>query len=112
MGRLLAAALTFMAATAANAQVGQFPQVPPPVPGPGIAGAPPPLLVAPPPPRLPDSYGPPTTVLVPGYRPVHVPGAPRNRNSYSDRIERCIHAGTSAGIRPNRMGSFSVQCAN
>ena len=112
MYRFSLVGLAILASTvAAAAQVGQFPQVPPPVPSLG-AGAPPPLLMAPPPAPLPNSYGPPSTVFVPGHRAVQVPGAPPGRNSFSDRVERCIHAGTAAGIKPNDVGSFSAQCAN
>jgi hypothetical protein len=45
-------------------------------------------------------------------RTVQIPAGQPNRNSFSDRVERCAHAGAAAGIGPGRMGSFTAQCAN
>ncbi len=88
----------------------QFPQVPPPVPSPG--GPPPPVIApgpaAPPQPLAPSS----TIVTVPGAPLVVIPAAPPGRNSFSDRVERCVHYGTAAGVRPNEIGQFTAQCAN
>src|SRR5882672_7555499 len=111
MVRLLAAALALFAATAiASAQVGVFPQVGPPVPSPG--GAPPVPQPVPVPPMPPSFHAPSTSVTVPGLPTVQVPSGPPNRNSFGDRVERCIQAGTAAGIGPNDIGGFTRQCAN
>src|SRR5437773_144988 len=113
MIRLLALAALLASAALASAQVGVFPGVAPPVPSPGGAPAVPQPVPVPPPPQNFHSYGPSTnTVIVPGFPPVHVPSGPPNRNSFGDRVERCIHSGTAAGIGPNDIGRFSTQCAN
>jgi hypothetical protein len=99
-------------AGAAMAQVGQFPDVLPPVPSPQLGGAPPPPAMMPGP-TLPPSFSAPSRVVTTRRgRTVLVPAGPPDRNSFSDRVERCVHAGAAAGIRPNRMGSFTAQCAN
>jgi glucose/arabinose dehydrogenase len=119
MLRLVVIALSAGAcATAAQAQVGQFPGVAPPVPSPQI-GAPPQLGGAPPPPAVmpgqnlgPNFSGPSSIVTVPNGPTVLVPAGPPNRNSFSDRVERCVQAGTAVGIGPNDIGAFTRQCAN
>jgi len=42
-------------------------------------------------------------------RTVQIPAGQPNRNSFSDRVESCVHAGTAAGIGPNRIGGFTAQ---
>jgi hypothetical protein len=118
MGRLIVIVLALWAcAGAAMAQVGQFPGVVPPVPSPQAAppqlgGAPPPPAIMPGPVLPPDFSAPSRVVTTRRGRTVLVPAGPPDRNSFSDRVERCVHAGTAAGIRPNRIGSFTAQCAN
>jgi len=90
--------------SAASAQVGQFPQVPAP--------SPPMVQLAPLPVPPPNVGAPSNLVTVPGLPPVNVPAGPPHRNSFSDRVERCIQAGTAAGIGPNDIGAFTRQCAN
>jgi hypothetical protein len=104
-------------AGAAMAQVGQFPGVAPPVPSPQAAppqlGGAPPLPALVPGPVLPQSFSAPSQVVTTRRgRTVLVPAGPPDRNSFSDRVERCVHAGTAAGVRSNHIGSFTAQCAN
>lgn len=106
---------------------GTFPGVAPSVPAPG-SGPPPPAIapgpagpvapglaapVAPGPaaPRNRDPGGQPRVVTVPGLPPVIVPRGPAGRNGYSDRVERCIHYGTAAGVPINEMNRFTAYCA-
>jgi hypothetical protein len=114
---ILGASLSASLGTAA-AQIGQFPGVAPSVPSPQLNGAP--LLGgAPAPPQV--MPGP---TVSPGYRGtsqiyttrrgrvVQVPAGPPNRQSFSDRVERCMEAGAAAGLGPNHVSSFSRRCAN
>jgi hypothetical protein len=103
-------------ATPAMAQVGQFPGVAPPVPSPQgstqLGGAPLPPAVAPGP-NLPSGFsGSSRIVTTRRGRNVVVPDGPANRNSFSDRVERCVHAGSAAGLSPNANAAFTGQCAN
>ncbi|HEX4552635.1 MAG TPA: hypothetical protein VH249_01510 [Xanthobacteraceae bacterium] len=118
MRRLFAIVVTLWAcAGAAMAQVGQFPGVAPPVPSPQatsplLGGAPPPPAFVPAP-VLPPSFSTPSQVVTTRRgRTVLVPGGPPDRNSFSDRVERCVHAGTAAGVRSNHIDSFTAECAN
>lgn len=86
-----------------------FPGVAPPVPAPGNAPPPPAIAPGPAAPTFQSQSG--RTVLVPGEPPVHIPAGRRGRNSYSDRVEECVHYGTAAGIPNDRIGSFTAQCA-
>jgi hypothetical protein len=115
MLRLILLALVLSAAIrAAVAQ--SFPGVVPPPPSP--FAAPPQLGGAPaaprvvPGPTLPGNFAAPRVVTpvapVPNRGPVLVPGGLPGRD---DRIERCIMAGTAAGIGPNAIGPFTAQCA-
>jgi hypothetical protein len=95
----------------------QYPGVASPVPSPyasppQLGGAPAPPQAMPGPKVTPYGYAPPRTVRVPNGRAVLVPSGPPSQNSYSDRVERCIAAGTAAGLGPNKVGSFSRYCAN
>jgi hypothetical protein len=99
------------------AQVGQFPGVAPPVPSPFSAppqlGGAPPLPALVPGPVLRPSFSAPSQVVTTRRgRTVLVPAGPPDRNSFSDRVERCVHAGTAAGVRSNHIGSFTAECAN
>lgn len=60
----------------------------------------------------PSGYGRGRVVTVPGLPPVLVPGGLRGRDSYSDRVERCVHYGTAAGVPSNEIGRFTAQCAH
>ena len=99
-------------ATAALAQTGQFPGVAPSVPSPftpppqlGGAPAPPVALPVPVvPPNLPSG---PSLVTRPNRPPVEVPGGPSN---FSNKVERCIEAGTAAGVGPGHIGEFTRRC--
>jgi hypothetical protein len=111
MRHLFAIVLMLWAGTA-MAQVGQFPGVAPSVPSPQLGGAPPPPAVMPGP-VLPPSFSAPSRVMTtPRGRTVQVPGGPPDRNNFSDRVERCVQAGTAAGIGANHIGAFTRQCAN
>ena len=118
MRLLLAIVVTLWAcAGAAMAQVGQFPGVAPPVPSPQAAapqlGGAPQLPALVPGPVLPGSFSAPSQVVTTRRgRTVLVPAGPPERNSFSDRVERCVQAGTAAGVRSNHIGSFTAQCAN
>jgi hypothetical protein len=113
MRRLFAIVLMLgTCAGTAMAQVGQFPGVLPPVPSPQLGGAPPPPALVPAP-NLPQSFSAPSRMVTTRRgRTVLVPAGPPDRQSFSDRVERCVHAGAAAGIRPNRIGGFTAQCAN
>jgi hypothetical protein len=105
---MIIAAIAAFAPLGATAQT-SFPGVAPPVPSP--ATTPPPPAIAPGP-AAPQAHGPSArTVLVPGQPPVHIPAGPRGRNSYSDRVERCVHYGTAAGVSNDQIGAFTAQCA-
>ena len=109
MPRLIALAF-LLATSAAVAQTGQFPGVAPPTPSPFTAppqlgGAPAPPVMLPGPtvsPHLPS-----TLVTRPNRPPVEVPGGPSN---FSNKVERCIEAGTAAGVGPNHIGEFTRRC--
>jgi hypothetical protein len=106
--------LTLIALTGpALAQVGQFPGVQPSVPSPQLGGAPAPPAIAPGPTNLPSGFSQPSRVVTtPRGRSVVVPNGPPDRDTFGDRTSRCIEAGTAAGLSPNRVGSFTRQCAN
>jgi hypothetical protein len=118
MRRLLAIVVTLWAcAGAAMAQVGQFPGVAPSVPSPQAAapqlGGAPQLPALVPGPVMPQSFSAPSRLVTTRRgRSVVVPAGPPELNSFSDRVERCVHAGTAAGVRSNHIGSFTAQCAN
>jgi hypothetical protein len=99
----------------ALAQTGQFPGVAPSVPSPGqtqLGGAPLPPAVMPGP-VLPNNFHAPSRVITTRHgRNVLVPSGPPDRQNFSDRVERCIEAGTAAGVGPNHIGSFTRRCAN
>ena len=115
MPRLLVLALILAAgAPPALAQTVQFPGVISPTPAPpGVSALPPPVIYSP---RLNGPISTPNVMLpvppVHSSGPVIVPAAPPGRNSFSDRVERCVQAGGANGIRPNDLGSFTAQCAN
>lgn len=96
---------------AALAQTSQFPGVAPSVPSPftpppQLGGAPaPPAVVSSP--VLPRNVSGPTIVTRPHRTPVLVPGGPSN---FSNRVERCIEAGTAAGVGPGHIGAFTGRC--
>lgn len=126
LATLIAGALAHGAA--AQTVGSAFPGVAPSVPSP--SGGPGPPLIAPGPasPVAPGLAAPvvsgrvaasrkayrgrPRIVEVPGTRPVIVPGGPANRQSYSDRVERCVHYGTAGGVSPGQIGRFTAQCAH
>lgn len=115
MPRLLVLALILAAgAPAAMAQTVQFPGVISPAPAPpGVSPLPPPVIYSP---KLNGPISTPNVMIpvppVHSRGPVIVPALPSGRNSFSDRVENCMHAGGAAGIRPNDLGSFTAQCAN
>jgi hypothetical protein len=113
MRRLFAIVVTLWACAGASmAQVGQFPGVAPSVPSPQLGGAPPPPALVPAP-VVPRSFSAPSRLVTTRRgRSVLVPAGPPERNSFSDRVESCVHAGTAAGVRSNHIGSFTAQCAN
>jgi hypothetical protein len=105
MPRLIILALMLGASIPpALAQTGQFP---------GVAAPAPPQVM--PGPTLPGAAAAPRVVVpvapVPSRAPVLVPGAPPGRDSFSDRVGRCMAAGAAAGIGPNALGPFTSQCA-
>ncbi len=114
MPRLTTLALVLGASlSSAAAQTGQFPGVAPPVPAPRSSAVPqPPIIYSP---NLNGPTAAPNLMMpvapVPSRAPVLVPGAPPGRDSFSDRVGRCIAAGTAAGIGPNDLGAFTSQCA-
>lgn len=122
---LMVALLICTAVGGAEAQTvfNSFPNVPPPVPSPGgsvpNANASPLPQIAPGAPMVGSGASAPRArrpssriVQVPGYPTVVIPHSRRDSNSFSSRIERCIHYGSAAGIQPNDLGSFSAQCAS
>jgi len=110
---LIAFALVLSVSTA-FAQSGQFPGVAPSVPSPftpppQLGGAPAPPVALPVPRVSPNRHVGPSLVTRPRGRPVEVPGGPSN---FSDRVERCVHAGAAAGVGPSGLGSFTRRCVN
>jgi hypothetical protein len=103
--------LSTCATCTALAQSSQFPGVAPSVPSPftpppqlGGAPAPPAVVTGP---MLPQPLSGPTIVTRPHRTPVLVPGGPSN---FSNRVERCIEAGTAAGVGPGHIGAFTGRC--
>ena len=99
----------------ALAQTGQFPGVAPSVPSPGqthLGGAPLPPAVMPGPVVSPGYGGTSRVYTTRRGRTVHVPAGPPNQQSFGDRAQRCIEAGTAAGLSPNHVASFTRRCAN
>ena len=103
----------------ALAQNGNFPGVAPATPSPftpppQLGGAPAPMQVMPGPvvsPHLPSSSSSRVYTTRRGRNVVVPPGLP-GEDSYSDRVSRCVQAGTAAGLGPNQVNSFSRHCAN
>jgi hypothetical protein len=66
----------------------------------------------PPPPAAP----PPPRIQVPEVPRLDVPSQPplpaERRESYSDRITRCLEEGAAAGLGPSRREAYSRACAN
>ena len=86
-----------------------FPTAPPPPPPPRIEVPPVPQMASPPPFALQNT--------TPG---VVQPNAPRpkarlkpaRRESYGDRIARCLDEGAAWGLGPNERAAYSRSCAN
>jgi len=72
----------------------------------GGAPAPPAMM---PGPTISPGYSSPTQFSFPNRAPVQVPGGPSN---FSDKVQRCIEAGTAAGLGPNEVAGFTRRCAN
>ena len=111
MLRLVAIALLF-STVSALAQTTQFPGVAPSVPSPfapppQLGGAPAPPVALPVPSVSPNLRSGPSLVTRPDRPPVEVPGGPSN---FSNKVERCIEAGTAAGVGPNEIGAFTRRC--
>jgi hypothetical protein len=77
-------------------------------PGHLLGGAPaPPAMM--PGPTVSPGYAPPRQFVFPDRPPVEVPGGP---SGFSDKVQRCIHAGAAAGLGPNENAAFTRRCAN
>jgi hypothetical protein len=72
----------------------------------GGAPAPPQAM---PGPTVAPGYAPPSLVPVPNRPPIAVPGGP---SDFSDKVQRCLHAGGAAGLEPNENSEFSRRCAD
>ncbi len=111
----LATLALLLSTSAALAQTGgQFPGVAPAVPSPftpppQLGGAPAPPVALPVPRVSPNLHSPRALVTRPNRPPVEVPGGPSN---FSNKVERCIEAGTNAGVGPNAIGAFTRRCVN
>jgi hypothetical protein len=101
------------AAAAAAQAVTQPHQLPQFAPGPAASPYVPSAPAIAPGPAAPEFYG--SRKIAPG------PAGPADsvarahrhqRETYSDRIVRCTHYGTSIGIGPNDIGSYAAQCAH
>ncbi len=106
-------------ATTALAQNGNFPGVAPAVPSPftpppQLGGAPAPPQVMPGPVVSPHLHSGASSSRVYTTRRGRIITVPSGQpgESYSDRVSRCIEAGTAAGLGPNQVNSFSRRCAN
>ena len=81
-----------------------------PVPPPNMLQIPPP--VAPPPAvaphmaPIPPVMGPGGPIIIPQGRIIHRPG-----ESFGERMKRCIHLGTAAGVPSSEIGRFAAECA-
>lgn len=134
IGLAVLLACAAQAGAAAQSVGSAFPGVAPSVPSPGGALAPPAIApgaagaIAPGPaapempglstpvapgPATPDRMGPragPRIVAAPGLPPVVIPHGPAKRSSYSDRVARCVHYGTAAGVPTSEIGRFTAYC--
>jgi hypothetical protein len=97
MQRFILLALLFATTPAAAQQPGHL-----------LGGAPaPPAMM--PGPTISPGYAAPRQFVFPNRPPVEVPGGPAG---FSDKVERCIHAGAAAGLGPNANAAFARRCAN
>src|SRR5258708_6261383 len=108
-----------LSAAQAQTQLGGAPLPPAMAPGPNLpSGYSQPSFsysrpsYAPPTYTQPSDAQPSTVVRTRRGRTVVVPSGQANRNSFSDRVQRCIEGGTAAGISPNGVGAFTRSCAN
>lgn len=99
MTRIAAAAVLL---TLAFATPGAYAQLPDPAPG-SFRPLPPP---SPPPPLMPTPSLPPAAGTPP------LLGAPAPRESFGDKVQRCIHYGSSHGIGPGEIGPYTRDCVN
>jgi hypothetical protein len=98
MLRSIAVVLTLLATAPAFAQQ----------PGHLLGGAPaPPAMM--PGPTISPGYAAPRQFVFPNRPPVDVPGGPLG---FSDKVQRCNHAGAAAGLGPNENAAFTRRCAN
>ena len=98
MLRSIATVLTLLATAPALAQE----------PGRLLGGAPaPPAMM--PGPTISPGDGAPRQFVFPNRRPIEVPRGPGN---FSDKVQRCLHAGAAAGLGPNENAAFARRCAN
>ena len=98
--RPLLAVLLAVAAAVATAPVSAQVTVPP-VPD-MSSRIPAPL---PPPPEPPVIYGPNNTYQPQVYTPQHL-------NTFSDRVTRCVHQGSTGGLRGGKLSAYARACAN
>jgi hypothetical protein len=122
MRKILAALLISLAVSAggvAHAQVGfqplntqpviPYPTAPAPIPPPRIEVPVVPKMDNPPPFALQNTT--PGTVRQ-GKPPKQVLKSSRRRNSFSDRVARCLDDGAAWGLGPNERAAYSRSCAN
>ena len=64
----------------------------------------------PPPPPAPPSMAPPVVPQMDA--PVHPNYAPAPRQSFSERITKCLDDAAAAGYGPNKRANYSRSCAN
>jgi hypothetical protein len=77
-------------------------------PGHLLGGAPAPPAIMPGPTISPD-YAAPRQFIFRNRPPIEVPGGP---SGFSDKVQRCNHAGATAGLAPNENAAFTRRCAN
>jgi hypothetical protein len=122
MRKILAAFLIASAiplAGVAHAQVGYqppnmqpvipFPTAPAPIPPPRIEVPAVPQMSNPPPFALQNTT---PGVVTQGKPPKQVLKSSRRRNSYSDRVARCLDEAAALGYGPNGRAAYSRSCAN
>ena len=86
-----------------------FPTAPAPIPTPRIEVPVVPRMDSPPPFALQNTT---PGIVEQGKPPKQVLKSSRRRNSYGDRVTRCLNDGVAWGLGPNERAAYSRSCAN
>jgi hypothetical protein len=63
---------------------------------------------------VPDPQGGPTVRTLPPPPPAtpQPPNAPPRLDTFGDKASRCVHYGTSIGVKPGQIGQYTRDCVN